>query len=637
MNCLEWGDKMKLNLKKDLTNNLGLYFKKDHIQNLKDIEAAVNGQGLELNQTKRDLNDRVDNLIVQAGGDGNPEVIDGRYSADGQTFNTIGSHVRNIGQSLVKAKSNEVATFDSIAERFQWIDSDLKNRGVNIEWFGADKSGEKDSTESIKLAITYLGNGGGVIYFPQGKYLITKIINIMKSNIKLVGSGLDSILSIHSNQLLDGTRIQFENCSNISITDLVIEENNEVTKRSNIYGTLAFHNVSNVTMQDVEIRRSNGVGIHGIATRNVKINKCHVHDTKADGIHFQRGSQDIIISDCFVVNNEDDSIAVVSHDVKGFGYCERVTITNCITGRQQNSAVGSGIAIIGVIGAVVNGCIASETGLSGIRVTEINDGESNLAIVGNVNITNNQIINTGLTTSQESGLVKDGISIFNGRNIMITNNQIRKSGSSGILIGGSCVSVDIVNNRISDTKSRGVWVSPLSQNGDYLQLWKLPQLEDGRLEQFVSCHEIVIKNNIITKTNMEGTYVDGDKTYNIIFDGNNYDYIGGSNPQTLIAYISNVIGYCVVKSNVFFASWERNEYFKTEKISGTLLKNDNHPASPFEPAYIGGFKHSYAGEIPSYAGEKIGEKVLSWNPYPGGPIGWVFTNAGWKPFGQVQS
>lgn len=601
---------------------------------------AVNQETEVTKKTTQDTKERQNSIEtrwdeVLANTTDGAEVIDGRYDANGVLHSTIGSHVRSIGQDLIKASSSDIKTFDSVAARFTWIDSDLKNRGVNIEWFGADKNGIKDSTKAIQQAIDYLGASGGVIFVPQGTFLLTQILNITKSNIKLIGSGLDSILTIRSNYLLDGTRIQFENCSNISITDLVIEENNEVIKRSNIYSTVSLHDVSNFTMQDVEIRRSNGVGIHGIAAKNVKISKCHIHNTKADGIHFQRGSKDIIISDCLVINNEDDSIAVVSHDVKTYGYCERVTITNCITGRQQNGAVGSGIAIIGVIGAVVNGCLVSETGLSGIRVTEINDGASNLAVVGNVNITNNQIINTGLTISQESGLVKDGISIFNGRNVMVSNNQIRKVQGSGVFIGGSCVGIDVVNNRVSDIKNRGVWVSPLLQKGDYLQLWTLPQFEDGRLEQFVSCHEIVIKNNIITKTNMEGTYVDGAKTYNIIFEGNSYDYIGGSNPQTLIAYISNVIGYCVVKSNVFFASWQRNEYFKTENISGKLLKSDNHPASPYEPTYIGGFKHSYAGEIPNYAGEKVGEKVFSWNPYPGGPIGWVFTNVGWKPFGQI--
>jgi hypothetical protein len=59
----------------------------------------------------------------------------------------------------------------------------------NIVDHGADPGGENASGDALSEAIDALPEGGGVIYFPEGKYRFTSGIDINRSNIVLRGAG----------------------------------------------------------------------------------------------------------------------------------------------------------------------------------------------------------------------------------------------------------------------------------------------------------------------------------------------------------------------------------------------------------------------------------------------------------------
>lgn len=65
---------------------------------------------------------------------------------------------------------------------------------VNATWnaFGADPTGKKDSTSAIQSAINYCGDtlGGGTVYLPAGKYLMSGCI-IIKTGVTLIGDYVD--------------------------------------------------------------------------------------------------------------------------------------------------------------------------------------------------------------------------------------------------------------------------------------------------------------------------------------------------------------------------------------------------------------------------------------------------------------
>ncbi len=67
---------------------------------------------------------------------------------------------------------------------------------INIKWFGAKGNGIVDDTNSFKKALSLLStagyqSGGGSIYVPLGNYKITSSILINRSQVKIIGAGID--------------------------------------------------------------------------------------------------------------------------------------------------------------------------------------------------------------------------------------------------------------------------------------------------------------------------------------------------------------------------------------------------------------------------------------------------------------
>lgn len=59
-----------------------------------------------------------------------------------------------------------------------------------VDDFGADSSGSSDATQKIQNAIDAAEqNGGGIVYFPAGKYRVQGRLNVRSSNIVLKGAG----------------------------------------------------------------------------------------------------------------------------------------------------------------------------------------------------------------------------------------------------------------------------------------------------------------------------------------------------------------------------------------------------------------------------------------------------------------
>ena len=69
----------------------------------------------------------------------------------------------------------------------QILDNDIKNI-VSVKKFGAKGNGVNDDTKAIQTAIdTVYQQGGGVILFPEGVYIVTSVI--LKDNITYQGYG----------------------------------------------------------------------------------------------------------------------------------------------------------------------------------------------------------------------------------------------------------------------------------------------------------------------------------------------------------------------------------------------------------------------------------------------------------------
>jgi len=62
----------------------------------------------------------------------------------------------------------------------------------NIKTYGADPSGKTDSHDAIAAAINKLSSTGGIVYIPEGTYLLNATLRINRSNIVIRGAGMTS-------------------------------------------------------------------------------------------------------------------------------------------------------------------------------------------------------------------------------------------------------------------------------------------------------------------------------------------------------------------------------------------------------------------------------------------------------------
>ncbi len=99
------------------------------------------------------------------------------------------------------------------------------NQNFNVLSYGADKTGLNDSSGAIAQAIAAAeANQGGIVYFPNGQYLIKNLIKITKSNVVLLGESSENTklyFNINGN-LTDKHNISFEpsNYQSIFVSNL---------------------------------------------------------------------------------------------------------------------------------------------------------------------------------------------------------------------------------------------------------------------------------------------------------------------------------------------------------------------------------------------------------------------------------
>ncbi|WP_340680667.1 glycosyl hydrolase family 28-related protein [Paraglaciecola sp.] len=79
--------------------------------------------------------------------------------------------------------------------------NDLEKQLLDVTDFGAVGDGITDSTEAFKSAISAVEKG--VVFIPEGRYVISDVITISKSNIELRGAGLEKTILLFPHSLTE--------------------------------------------------------------------------------------------------------------------------------------------------------------------------------------------------------------------------------------------------------------------------------------------------------------------------------------------------------------------------------------------------------------------------------------------------
>lgn len=227
---------------------------------------------------------------------------------------------------------------------------------LNVKDFGAVGDGVTDDHEAMQAAIDAAsqGLGGGKLYFPEGTYLVKKMVQL-KSNIDIrlhddatIVNGINfqgrsSIVFMTGPFINGGDKIFWEPTENISFTGGTIDMNGalneEGTKPKNLpfinsSGGFAIGNSSNVTIRNVTFKDSyQGHAIQIAGSKNVLV----------DQSRFLGQTLPKTIKDNAMITKE--SIQIEPMTRKGFPYAlnetgvksENVTIQNSYFGKSDKS------------------------------------------------------------------------------------------------------------------------------------------------------------------------------------------------------------------------------------------------------------------------------------------------------------
>jgi len=502
---------------------------------------------------------------------------------------------------------------------------------VYPDWFGAITDDAVDDSAAIQAALN--AGSGTTIYFSDGVYTSTAILTISDANLIITGPGT---LDFPTNGAAENARLEIE-ASGTTVRDLKITSNG--ASNTGTYGLITVDGVAaaryNTTIDGCEITGSDGVGIHMMNSHNFTISNNYIHDTWADGVHIQRGSSNFTISNNTVTDVGDDAIGLVSHDYDTYGTVQDGTVTGNVLGDGKATTSGGGLGLIGVISVTAIGNTIRDTRLSGIRIAAFYSVAEGSSMVGRLTIIGNTIQNTGLNPG--AGGTTEGISVFNGRHIIISKNVISNTYGAGISLGNSNVDIIIDGNELSDVgtdENPGIWVSGLEQAGDYLALWTDPLLDDGTSLAYVFVHDVRITNNVIRTTGSSGIQATGLVTRDIdgLWIAGNKVIRGNedSAPTSYGLWVRYVDNVTIIDNeirdplNAFTVIWNISDY-TNDYVTGNIPPWGDliYGAA----TYVGLSRHFSAAAAPVAGTYALGDIVWNWNPLSG-ILMWVCTVAG---------
>jgi len=265
----------------------------------------------------------------------------------------------------------------------------------NVLTYGADATGATDSTAAIQAAIAAAqAAGGGIVFFPQGTYLVSATITIPANSISLMGVGMGASKIQSASIVIAPTVVQTASgVSYVSISGLGFFGNSvNPTPAPNAPSVIAFNGgVGNkveacyftgntgscvsflgVTDGDVSQSRFLGTGYNGAGTSNSLQNAAVFADTASVGIRVQ--------------DNHFDGCKYFGVQIMGtgcevsFNYFHACFISAIRVGQVSSSGAGNNCRVIGNEVDTVHENPVGSLGGTGIYL----EGVFNCTVQGNI-------------------------------------------------------------------------------------------------------------------------------------------------------------------------------------------------------------------------------------------------------------
>lgn len=316
----------------------------------------------------------------------------------------------------------------------------------NILDYGAVSDGKSNSAVFVQKAIDECAkNGGGVIYFPYGKYVMSTvhlyndIHLVFEPGTLILGSlnpdDFDAREEIKYPLYQDCSHSYFrrslfwaEDCENISFTGNAtidmqeVWENTFVPNEKKWVGCRANKIISlkrckNVLISDLKMYNATDLAVYFAGCEDVRVTGLTML-VNIDGIS-PDCCKNVVISDCNVVAGDDGIVLKTSYTLNEKRACENISISNCVVSSRM-CAIKLGTESNGDFKNIsVSNCSIYDTCLTGVAL-EVADG----GVMDGVTVTGITMKNVGtpfIIMLTDRRCAPEGTTIGKIKNIVIDN------------------------------------------------------------------------------------------------------------------------------------------------------------------------------------------------------------------------
>ncbi len=273
----------------------------------------------------------------------------------------------------------DVADFEQVA-----APAAAPSGAVSVVDKGADATGQQDSTQAFREAITEAKAAGGTVWIPAGDFKLDSELSGVE-NVTIQGAGSWHSV-VHASRFIN----QSNSAGQVTIKDFAVI--GEVTERvdSNpdnfVNGSLGPGSlVSGMWLQHLKV----GLWLTG-NNDNLVVENNRILDTTADGLNLNGNAHGVQVRGNFLRNQGDDSLAMWSLNAADTG---STFANNTIS--QPNLA--NGIAIYGGSDITVKDNLISDTNAlgSGIAISNQKFADPFFPLGGTITVSGNTLVRTG--------------------------------------------------------------------------------------------------------------------------------------------------------------------------------------------------------------------------------------------------
>ncbi|MGN5634743.1 glycosyl hydrolase family 28-related protein [Streptomyces sp. AC154] len=339
----------------------------------------------------------------------------------------------------------DVADFEQVDEP-----ATAPSGAVSVVDKGADATGQQDSTQAFRDAITEARAGGGTVWIPAGDFRLDSELSGVE-NVTIQGAGSWHSV-VHASRFIN----QSSSAGKVTIKDFAVV--GEVTERVDgnpdnfVNGSLGPDSrVSGMWLQHLKV----GLWLTG-NNDNLVVENNRILDTTADGLNLNGSAKGVQVRGNFLRNQGDDSLAMWSLNAAD---TDSTFANNTIS--QPNLA--NGIAIYGGSDITVKDNLISDTNAlgSGIAISNQKFADPFFPLGGTITVSGNTLVRTGAVNPNwghpMGALRVDAYDSAIEANVNITDTTIKNSPYSAYeFVSGGGTGQDVKNVTVDGSAVDGV-------------------------------------------------------------------------------------------------------------------------------------------------------------------------------------